>query len=496
MRPVQISGPLIGALALVCTTQGPPIAPTVPHIVVILADDLGYGDVGFQNSDAKTSTPRLDALAKESVVCTHAYAPSAVCSPSRYALLTGRYAWRTRLKQRVVPPWDKPLIEAGRLTLPALLARHGYDTAAIGKWHLGWDWPTTDGARPSPLSSGETVDFAKRVGGGPTERGFARFFGFEVSNYPPYCFLENDHTVGIPSERNEDPGVGRAGLMVKGWQPCDILPQLTAHAVEYIEQRAAHPDEPFFLYLALNAPHPPIAPSAEFAGKSPAGPYGDFVAETDAAIGRVLDALERTDLASHTLVIVTSDNGSYAPDSSEQDEAARAGHRSNGPLRGGKSEIWEGGVRVPFLARWPGHIRAGSASDETICLVDLMATVANLIGEALPADAAEDSCDVGPALLGAPHATPLREATVLTSGLGIFAVYRGRWKLILGEGSGGYDAPEPMANETAPAGGQLYDLDADLGETHNVFAQHPDVVAELKALLHRYRKSGHSVEHR
>lgn len=492
---MQIHGPLVGALALVCTTQEPEIAPAVPSIVVILADDLGYGDVGFLNADAKTSTPHLDALAEESVVCTRAYASSAVCSPSRYALLTGRYAWRTRQKQRVLPPWDRPLIEADRLTLPALLARHGYDTAAIGKWHLGWDWPTTDGARPSPLSDGETVDFEQPVGGGPTTRGFARFFGFETANYPPYCFLENDRTVGIPSERNEDPAVGRAGVMVKGWRSQDILPQLTARAVEYIEQRAAHPDQPFFLYLALNAPHPPIAPSAEFAGKSPAGPYGDFVADADAAIGRVLDALGRTELAPRTLLIVTSDNGSYAPGGTEV-EAPRGGHRSNGPLRGGKGQVWEGGVRVPFLARWPGRIPAGTECAETICLVDLMATIAHIVGATLPADGAEDSQDVGPALLGEPHATPLREATVLTSGLGIFAVCRGRWKLILGEGSGGFETTGPKGTETRQPIGQLYDLDADVGETRNLWAQEPEIVAELKALLLRYRSSGRSVERR
>jgi arylsulfatase A-like enzyme len=266
-----------------------------PNIVFILADDLGYGDAGCYNPHSKIPTPNLDRLAAQGMRFTDAHAPASVCSPTRYALLTGRYAWRSPLKHDVVLPWDRPIIAANRLTVASLLGKNGYTTAAIGKWHLGLNWPTTDGA---PATSGTTkltnVDFTKPIANGPTTRGFDYYFGVDVPNYPPYCFIENDRTVGIPSVADS----GRAelfnlpGPMIPGWRLEDILPELTRRAVQWVDLKAKSP-QPFFLYLSLTSPHYPVVPSREFKGKSQAGDYGDFVVQTDWVVGQVLAALDR-----------------------------------------------------------------------------------------------------------------------------------------------------------------------------------------------------------
>jgi arylsulfatase A-like enzyme len=448
----------------------------VLNVVLVVADDLGCGDVSVLHPGAKLQTPHFDRLAREGVLMTHAYAPSSVCSPSRYALLTGRYAWRTG-QHRALPPWSPPLVEPERVTLPELLRAHGYTTLALGKWHLGWEWPTHPGKELDAGSTGTEVDFTRPLRGGPLDHGFDRFFGIESANYPPYCFLEQDRAAVVPRELRRE---GNPGVQSASYDPAAILPALVELAEVWIDEHARTPERPFFLYFALTAPHPPIAPAPEFAGKSAAGPYGDFVVEVDWAIGRVCEALEHAGVADRTLLIVTSDNGAHhAP-------GPRGKHDSNHPFRGGKAKTWEGGLRVPFLARWPGHTVPGTQNDEPISLVDVMATVAAAAGVPLPEGAAPDGVDLLPALHGKPHPAPLREAIVCTSEPGLFAVRKGRWKWIEGT-----EADEPGERGRVPARGdppaRLYDVVADPQEKRNVYAAHPEVVAELTAILMRER---------
>ncbi len=472
-----------------------------PHIVYILADDMGYGDPGCQNPQSKIPTPHLDALASQGIRFTDAHSPAAVCTPTRYGILTGRYCWRTRLTKSVLWPWDPPLIEADRLTVPKLLKKHGYRTACIGKWHLGWDWPTTDGKRPVSNSRGENVDFTRPIGGGPTTRGFDYYFGTAVPNFPPYCFIKNNRTVGLPTETKPKTMFGHPGPMLPGWKLVDILPTLTQQAVDYIRDAAKQPRRPFFLYFPLTAPHTPIVPAAQFQGKSDAGLYGDFVHQVDWTVGQVINALEETGLARNTLVIFTSDNGSPARNGKNASGPAGSvikefGHNPNRPLRGMKADIWEGGHRVPFIARWPERIKTGATNDELICQTDLLATCAAILGEALPENAGEDSYNILPALLSARRDKPIREAVVHHSGQGRFAIRQGRWKLITSLGSGGWSRPRSAKPEPGGPRGQLYDMAKDLSERHNLWLESPDVVERLTKLLERYKSEGRSAPRR
>ncbi|MCU0713693.1 MAG: arylsulfatase [Pirellula sp.] len=425
-----------------------------PNIVYILADDLGYGDLGCYNPESKIPTPRLDQLANQGMRFTDAHSPSAVCTPTRYALLTGRYAWRTRLQRNVLGPWDKPLIAADRLTVGAMLQQHGYATACIGKWHLGQNYATHDGKPPvggvkNPLSN---VDFTKPISDGPIARGFDHYFGTIVPNYPPYCFINDDRTVGLPTVPSPGGLFNIPGPMVPEWKLEDILPGLTTHAVEWIEE-TSQTKKPFFLYLSLTSPHYPVVPSSEFVGKTQVGAYGDFVYQTDWSVGQVLDALERSGVADNTLVIFTSDNGAEVTGEVKPgvyDRVQKFGHRSSGNLRGAKRDAWEGGHRVPFMARWPNKIKAGVVSNETTCHVDFMATVAAILGHDLPDSAAEDSVNMLPALLGEERNTPIREATVHHSARGKFAIRKGDWVLIdapSGDDNGGNGEPEWLKKE-------------------------------------------------
>jgi len=478
--------------------------PTKPNIVYILADDLGYGDVGCYNPASKIPTPNLDRLASQGIRFTDAHAPDAVCTPTRYGIVTGRYCFRSRLKSGVLAPWGAPLIEHTRLTVPQLLGRNGYATAALGKWHLGWAWPTRDGKPPASRDGVGNVDFTQPIADGPTTLGFDSYFGVDLPNYPPYCFIDQDRTVGVPSVAApmEKGGFNRPGPMVPGWKLVDILPELTQRAVGYIEKSArTNPDKPFFLYFALTAPHYPVVPAPQFKGKSNAGDYGDFVAQVDWTVGQVLDALSRAGLTEKTLVFFTSDNG---PECVEIDPGAYEriklyGHRSMDGLRGVKRDTWEGGHRVAFLARWPGQIPAGSVSDEVICHVDLMATCAAMLGTTLPDDAGVDSYNILPALRGQKLERPIREATVLHGGDGKFAIRQGPWVLIdarTGDGNGKHGEPEWFKQErgyvpnTEP--GELYDLREDLPQHTNLFAKNPQVVERLKSLLEKYKADGRS----
>lgn len=475
----------------------------LPNIVFILADDLGYGDLGCYNPDSKILTPHLDRLAGEGMRFTDAHSPSSVCTPTRYGLLTGRYAWRTRLQRNVLGPWDKPLIAPDRLTVGKLLSQHGYATACIGKWHLGQNYSTSDGKPPSgSAKNGLTnIDFTQPVTDGPITRGFDRYFGTIVPNYPPYCFIDNDHTMGIPSVPMQGRNFNIPGPMVPGWTLEGILPELTRRAVQWVEETATS-KKPFFLYFPLTSPHYPIVPTPEFVGKSKAGQYGDFVHQSDWSIGQVLEALQTAGVAENTLVFFASDNGPEITGEVQPgvyDRMQQFDHRSSGELRGAKRDAWEGGHRVPFIARWPGKIKANTVSEQTICLVDLMATIAAILGQKLPDNAGEDSVSILPVLRGENLLTPVREATVHHSARGKFAIRQGDWVLIdapWGDDNGAHGEPRWLKDERGYSPhmqpGELYNLREDLAERHNRFAERPELVNELKSRLEKYKREGRS----
>ena len=476
-----------------------------PNFVYILCDDLGYGDVKCMNSNGKIPTPNIDRLASQGMIFTDVHSSSAVCTPTRYGIMTGRYNWRSRLKSGVLGGMSPRLIEPGRLTVPMLLKQHGYHTAAMGKWHLGMDWALKSGTKPfgDNIEKGEDgwrVDFTKAIGNGPNSVGFDYYYGISASlDMVPYTFIENDHVVKLPTEDKAFPmmlgragGTTRKGPAAADFEAEDVLPTLTRKAVEYIEQRAsaAKSGRPFFLYLPLNAPHTPIVPTAEWQNQSGLNPYADFVMEVDAEVGKITAALERQGLAQNTLLIFTSDNG-CSPQADFPALRAR-GHDPSAEFRGTKADIFEGGHRIPFIARWPGKIKSGSISDQLICLNDLMATCAEIVGTKLPDDAGEDSVSILPALLGKAK-QPLREAVVHHSINGSFSIREKNWKLELCPDSGGWSAPRPgsAAAKRLPAV-QLYDLRKDIGETTNVHEQHPDVVKRLTKLLEKYVADGRS----
>lgn len=476
-----------------------------PNIIFILADDLGYGDIGaYKKLLSKIPTPNVDRIAKEGIRFTDAHSPSSVCSPTRYALLTGRYAWRSRLQQGVVAPWEAPLLKEGQMTVATMLREKGYTTGLIGKWHLGIQWPTKDGqpaaAEPDRLSN---VDFSKPFTGGPMEHGFDHYFGVDVPNYPPYCFLKNDRTVGIPTlpDTGRVDGFNRPGPMLEGWKLVDILPELNRQAVSFVES-SAKSGKPFFLYYAMTSPHYPVVPAKEFQGKTTVGDYGDFVFQTDWCVGQILEALDRNGVAENTLIIFTSDNGPEVTgevNPGVYDRVQIHKHHSLDGLRGAKRDLWEAGHRVPYVARWPGKITPGSVSEETICHVDLLRTTAAIVGADLPEDSGVDSHNALPSLLGQKLDRPIREGTVHHSGSGRFAIRKGDWVLIAhvtGDDNRRAGEPEWMKKQRGYVAhdqpGELYHLKEDLIEKNNLYAEKPELVTEMRALLERYVADGRS----
>ena len=479
-----------------------------PNIVFILADDLGYGDIGaYKQKPSKIPTPHIDQLAREGVRFTDAHSPSSVCSPTRYALLTGRYAWRSRLRAGVIAAWGKPLIAPERLTVAGYLRDHGYTTAAIGKWHLGLTWPTTDGKQAaSGVNALSNVDFTKTIGDAPTTCGFDYYFGVDVPNYPPYCFIENDRTVGIPNmpDAGEPEGFNIRGPMLPGWKLVDILPELTRRAVGYIERTAADGKKPFFLYLPLTSPHYPVVPAPEFRGKTTVGDYGDFVHQTDWCVGQVMAALEKAGVADDTLVIFTSDNG---PETAREvnpgayDRIKQYGHHSIDGLRGAKRDLWEAGHRVPFIARWPRRMPSRGLSEEPICHVDLFATVAEIVGGKVPDNAAEDSVSILRALIPTSKALLRDGIPIVHQGSnGHLAIRRGDWVLIAAKSGqeNGPAAGEPqwLKDERGytvhDQPGELYNLREDRIQKNNLYAEKPELVRELTELLEKLIRDGRS----
>lgn len=478
--------------------------PQRPNIVVVLADDLGYGDVQCYNRErGKIPTPNIDRLAAQGMRFTDGHSSSGVCSPSRYTLLTGRYHWRTRLQTGIVGVFGEPLIGPDRLTIASLSQQHGYRTAAVGKWHLGWDWPVTaeqrkllqgpkegDGDKPPEATAEHQAAwraiFSQAIPGGPTTRGFDRYFGTDVPNWPPYCFIENDRTLGIPTEflppayfRNNLASL--QGPALKDWKLHPILPALGDRAAQFIEE-AASESEPFLLYMPLTSPHTPLAVNEPWQSKSGLNVYADFVMETDAVVGRVLDAIERSGEADRTLVVFTSDNG-FAPYVGAAELEAK-GHFPSGPLRGYKADAWEGGHRVAFLVRWPGVVEPGSVCGQLVHQADLIATFAQVFGAALPENAGEDSFSLLPLLRGEDR--PVRAHAVSCAANGVPALRSGPWKLLLGPGAGGFN------KDVGDPGLQLFNLADDLGEKHNLAGAHPERVTQMQTLLEKIITDGRS----
>ena len=451
-----------------------------PNIIFIMADDLGYGDPQCYQADSKIATPHMDRLAREGMRFTDAHTPSAVCTPTRYGVLTGRYCWRSSLKKGVLYGDSPALIRPDRLTVAGLLGKYGYHSGVVGKWHLG-------------LGDGLTAetDYSQQISRGPLSIGFDHSYIIPASlDMAPYLWLKDDRAVQAPtvddpgSKRVWDGGGGfwRAGLRAPDFTFDGVLPTIAEQSVRYIAERAEQRDQPFFLYVPLASPHTPWVPSEEFTGKTDIGAYGDFVYQSDAALGQILEALDAHKLAENTLVIFTSDNGSHWPERMIQE----TGHRANGDLRGQKADIHEGGHRVPFLARWPAAVRAGSVSDQLICLTDLMATAAGIVGHPLEKGQGEDSYNLLPILKGETE-KPVRQAIVHHSLNGTFAMRIGEWKLILGKNSGGFTKITPA--DDAPEG-QLFNLKEDPAEQTNLYNEKPNIVRKLKQTLKRYQRTG------
>jgi arylsulfatase A-like enzyme len=476
----------------------------LPNIVVIYADDLGYGDIQCYNPErGKIPTPHVDKLASQGMRFTDAHSSSGVCSPSRYTILTGRYHWRSRLQSGIVRLWGPPLITPDRLTIGGLAKQHGYRTACIGKWHLGWNWPIPAAKKKFFSSTGYggkknlvatdahraawKAVFSRPIPGGPLAVGFDEYFGTDVPNWPPYVFIENDRTVGIPSEfgaaklfiKNQ---ASQQGPALKGWTLEPILPALGDRTAAFIRKAAKTP-EPFLVYMPLTSPHTPLSVNDAWKGKSKLNLYADLVMETDAVVGQVLEALEHSGAAKNTLVVFTSDNG--CAHYIGVGDLETKGHYPSGPLRGYKADAWEGGHRVPFIVRWPGKVKPETVCDQLVHQADLLATFAEVFGAPLPDNAGEDSFSLVSLLKGGSEA--VREHAVSCSIRGVPSLRLGSWKYLPVPGSGGWgkggDQSQPI---------QFYDLSEDLGESRNLAAKQPERVKRMQALLEKLIVQGRS----
>lgn len=434
--------------------------PENPNVVIILADDMGYGDLGSYNSDSGIPTPNMDAITSEGMRFTDAHSPSGVCTPTRYALLTGRYAWRLpELASGVTHGYSPLVMDTSRVTIADVMSEAGYHTAVIGKWHLG-------------LGSLDSTHYDTPLAPGPRALGFDYFFGIPASlDMAPYVWVENEYPTSPPTGYAENPigccigNFWRSGAIAADFDHVDVLPEIAQRASDYIKERAEE-GTPFFLYVPLAAPHTPWLPTDEFTGTSQAGEYGDFVVMVDNAIGQIAEALAEHHQADNTLLIVTSDNGAYWPQQIQE----RFEHQANHPWRGMKADIHEGGHRVPLIARWPGVIDAGSVTNELVVHTDFFATLADL-GETR--HQGEDSFSMLPAFLGSSGS---RKEAVHQSVHGMLAIRKGAWKLIDGQGSGGFTQVEVPPD--APLR-QLYNLDEDPTETINQYENYPEIAASL-----------------
>ncbi|MDA7860527.1 arylsulfatase [Akkermansiaceae bacterium] len=481
-----------------------------PNVLILYADDLGFGDLGCYNKKSRIPTPNLDRLASESVRFTDGHSSSGICTPSRFAMLTGRHHWRDF--HGIVNAFGGSVFKPERLTLPEMLKEKGYKTAAIGKWHLGWNWDAIrnkevkaitvqEGRRKKQQLGPEAFDWTKSIPNGPLNHGFDYYFGDTVINFPPYCWIENDKVVKAPDtlmqtgkwkKIKEGGWECRPGPMVTGWDPYENIPTTTKKGVDYIKE-AAKAEEPFFLYFAYPAPHAPIIPNDEFDGKSKAGPYGDFVYETDHSIGQLLQALKDSGQAENTIVIFSADNGpehyAYARD-------AKFDHWSAHPFRGLKRDAYEGGHHVPFIVKYPGVTMAGTVNDALVSQIDIMATLASVVGYDLPdKNAAEDSHDLLPLLKG--QVKSIRTSHIHNTFDHTWAFRESDWVLVTGK-SGHHsrvtkewlkkhDYPKTESKQS-----RLFNLREDIGQRNDLAAKHPEKVKAMEASLARIREQGYS----
>ncbi len=508
--------PALLCLSRLAAAAETPARPDKPNIVVILADDLGYGDVRCYNDQAKVATPHLDRLAREGMRFTDAHSPATVCTPTRYSLMTGQMAFRVPNGGAVFQGAGGPsLIVPGRLTLPAMLRQQGYATAAVGKWHVGLTFRDQAG---KPIHSGkreevQRIDFSRRVEGGPLDHGFDRFFGTACCPTTDwiYAFIDGDRVPVPPAgpldksrlPRHPYANDCRPGFIAADFPMEEVDLVFLRKSREFLRQHVREtPDRPFFLYHAMQAVHLPSFAAPQFQGKSGAGPHGDFIHQLDWMVGELIGTLEELGVAENTLVLFTSDNGPEVD--SVIHMRADHGHDGARPWRGIKRDSWEGGHRIPFLVRWPGRVKPGTTSGQLVSLTDAMATIAAISDARLPASAAEDSFNLLPVLRGEADA-PIRPylLTQAFAGARTLSLRRGPWKYLDHRGSGGnryenHPGLKPfLLAETAPdAPGQLYNLDADPGETRNLHDEHPEIVRELKALLEQSKAAGRSAPKR
>ena len=443
-----------------------------PNIVYVMCDDLGYGDVQCLNPErGKIPTPGIDRLASEGMIFTDAHSGSSVCTPTRYGIMTGRYSWRTRLQHGVVQGFNPCLIAEGRPTVAGYLKGQGYHTAIIGKWHLDFLYHDPDtgeevkrkGKKPAPVGS--------KIPDGPIHRGFDYYHGFHHAGNMKGV-IENDTVIAHDDEIN-------------------MLPRLTRKAVEYIDQRAETKDQPFFLYVPYGSPHSPVLPTKEWQGKSGLNEYADFVMQTDDGFKQILEALDRNGLTDNTLVIFTSDNG-CSRKQAHMGELQKLGHYSSAHMRGSKADLWDGGHRIPFIARWPGKVKADSTNDQLVCLTDLVATCSEILKQPLPETCGQDSVSFLPALSGQPIVSS-RAGVIHHSISGHFGYRKGKWKLLLAKGSGGWSKPNEKQSKEEPIA-QLYDIQADPGETNNLYETQREVAAKLLEQLETDVARGRSTD--
>jgi arylsulfatase A len=486
--------------------------PDRPNVVIIFADDMGYGDVSFLNPEARTYTPHIDNLARNGIVFTNAHASASVCTPSRYGILTGRYAWRSESGSRVVSGFGEPVIEKGRETMASLFKSAGYTTACIGKWHLGLNWQTKDGAEKVEFNK-ETgfsnVDYTQKVKNGPNDYGFDYSFIHPASlDMPPYVFLRNHKTIDpdvvltsdiYPDSLNSTEnswdkkhtekhdvyrGKGvwwRRGEVSRSFRIENCLPEILDDGISFIEDHVTEKSaEPFFLYLPLTGPHTPWMPTDQFQGKSSIKTYGDFIMNIDHVVGKVTETLKKLNVDDNTIIIFSSDNGAYWP----QSEIELQNHNSNWGARGQKADVWDGGHRIPLIIKWPEAIKNPVAYDHLINLTDLFATFSDLTEQKQRKGSGEDSFSFLHVLQG--NSTKItRKSMIHESPGGLYGIRMDGWKFINGLGSGGFTAPRKMKEKTGGPAGQLYHIKSDSLESKNLYLQHPDIVKKLQNELNK-----------
>ncbi|SDS64109.1 arylsulfatase [Gramella sp. MAR_2010_147] len=474
-----------------------------PNVILILADDLGYGDIGVYNEYSLVPTPNIDTLASQGIRFTDAYCPIAICSPTRYSLLTGTYAWRSRKKHGVMRNYERSMMKDGQLTLPQMFQKSGYTTAGFGKWHLGTLFPTLDGEKPVGYGkfyepdNGRNIDLFGEVSDGPIDHGFNHWIGFSCASE---CFVFKDKTIIGALEHDfytidETPNKESIDMIPMD----DYLPYITDASLEFLKNASAKKDKPFFLYYSPYVPHVPLAVSKEFLGSTQAGPYGDYVHELDFYIGKLLKGLDNLGLSDNTIVILASDNGSAFRTSYDGMDASNAAnklpghfidsegrymapkdlstldrHSPNGILRGVKRSAWEGGVRTPLIARWPGHFPEGEETDEIFSLTDVMATLAPVAGYKLDNDVTTDGLNNLSAFAG--EKKNKRRSVVVKAGNDVYGLRQDNWKFI-----------EVPRKEREPYY-ELYDLSKDPSETANLANEHPERVQQMKAELNKILK--------